>query len=99
MFGDRVHRAVLAYISDYGLVTTSLRPHGLNFETPGMQLASIDHGMWFHRPARVDEWLLYACEPLTTTNSRGLARGSFFARDGTLVATTVQEGLIRKKGG
>lgn len=95
-----IHRALLAYISDYGLVTTSLLPHKLEYDSPAMQLASIDHAMWFHRPFRVDEWLLYTCEPISTSNARGLAQGRFYDRGGSLVASTIQEGLIRqiKKG-
>jgi acyl-CoA thioesterase II len=95
-----IHRALLAYISDYGLVTTSLLPHKLEYDSPAMQLASIDHAMWFHRTFRVDEWLLYTCEPISTSNARGLAQGRFFDSDGRLVASTTQEGLIRqiKKG-
>jgi len=95
-----IHRALLAYISDYGLVTTSLLPHKLEYDSPAMQLASIDHAMWFHRTFRVDEWLLYTCEPMSTSNARGLAQGRFFDREGRLVASTTQEGLIRqiKKG-
>ena len=96
-----IHRAILAYISDYGLVATSLVPHGLDFDSQSLQLASIDHGMWFHRPFRIDEWLLYACEPVSTSNARGLSRGSFYDQNGNMIATTMQEGLIRqiKKGG
>ena len=95
-----LHRAILAYISDYGLVTTSLIPHGLELQHQNLQLASIDHGMWFHRPFRVDQWLLYATEPLSTSNARGLSRGSIFNNEGELIASTIQEGLIRqiKKG-
>ncbi len=90
-----LHRAILAYISDYGLVTTALLPHRMRPVNPELQLASLDHGMWFHRPFRIDEWLLYACEPITTGGARGLARGSFYNRQGVLIATTIQEGLIR----
>lgn len=90
-----LHRAVLAYISDYGLVRTSLLPHRTWLENPALQLASLDHGMWFHRPFRMDEWLLYSCEPVTTGRARGLARGSFYDQAGQLVATTMQEGLLR----
>lgn len=95
-----IHRALLAYISDYGLVTTSLLPHNLEYDSPNMQLASIDHAMWFHRPFRIDEWIMYKCEPVSTSNARGLARGSFFDMTGNLIASTMQEGLIRqiKKG-
>ncbi|MGK0297335.1 MAG: acyl-CoA thioesterase-2 [Gammaproteobacteria bacterium] len=96
-----IHRAILAYISDYGLVTTTLIPHDIDFETPTLQMASIDHGMWFHRPFKVDNWLLYAYEAISTSNSRGLAYGSIYDIQGKLIATTIQEGLIRqiKKGG
>ncbi len=94
------HRALLAYISDYGLVTTALLPHNIEYDSPNMQLASIDHAMWFHHPFKVDEWLLYQCEPVSTSNARGLARGSLFDTNGVLIASTMQEGLIRqiKKG-
>ena len=90
-----LHRAMLAYISDYGLVTTALLPHRMRLGNPDLQLASLDHGMWFHRPFCIDEWLLYVCEPITTGGARGLARGSFYNRQGALIATTIQEGLIR----
>jgi acyl-CoA thioesterase-2 len=90
-----LHRAILAYISDYGLVRTALLPHRTWLENPALQLASLDHGMWFHRPFRMDEWLLYSCEPVTTGSARGLARGSFYDQTGRLVATTMQEGLLR----
>jgi acyl-CoA thioesterase-2 len=95
-----LHRAILAYISDYGLVTTSLIPHGLQLQRDSLQLASIDHSMWFHRPFRVDQWLLYATEPISTSNARGLSRGSLYNFQGELIASTIQEGLIRqiKKG-
>ena len=95
-----IHRAILAYISDYSLVATSLVPHGLEFDSDSLQLASIDHSMWFHRPFRIDEWLLYACEPVSTSNARGLSRGSFYDQNGNMIASTMQEGLIRqiKKG-
>ncbi len=92
-----LHCAILAYISDYGLVTTTLVPHGLKLEDPAIQLVSIDHGMWFHRPFRVDEWVLYSCEAITTSNATGLSKGSMYSLDGKLVATTIQEGLIRQR--
>ena len=92
-----LHCAILAYISDYGLVTTTLVPHGLKLEDPTIQLVSIDHGMWFHRSFRADEWILYSCEAITTSNATGLAKGSMYSLDGKLVATTIQEGLIRQK--
>lgn len=90
-----LHTSILAYVSDYGLLAATLIPHGIRFPDPKLQVASIDHAMWFHHPFRMDKWVLYSCEPLSTSNARGLARGSFFTADGTLVASTIQEGLIR----
>ena len=91
----RLHRNLLAYVSDYQLLATAMLPHGVHFEHGNAQMASLDHALWFHRPFRVDEWLLYALESPNATGARGLARGHFFARDGRLVASTAQEGLIR----
>jgi acyl-CoA thioesterase-2 len=90
-----LHRNVLAYVSDYQLVSTSTLPHGIHFAEGNVQLASLDHAMWFHRPFRVDEWLLYAMESPNASGGRGLAMGRFFARDGRLVASTAQEGVVR----
>jgi acyl-CoA thioesterase-2 len=90
-----LHRNLLAYVSDYQLLTTSMLPHGVRFEHGNVQMASLDHAMWFHRPFRVDEWLLYSLDSPTATGARGLARGQFFTRDGRHVASTAQEGLIR----
>ena len=90
-----LHRNVLAYVSDYQLVATSTLPHGLSFAEGNVQLASLDHAMWFHRPFRVDDWLLYAMESPNASGGRGLARGQFFTRDGRLVASTAQEGVVR----
>jgi len=92
-----VHRYLLAYSSDFHFLTASLRPHGVSWLTPGIQMASLDHAMWFHRPFRLDDWLLYDVESPTASGSRGTVRGRFFDRDGHLVATTVQEGLIRDR--
>jgi acyl-CoA thioesterase-2 len=92
-----LHAYLLAYASDYSFVTTSLLPHGVTWYTPGMQVASIDHVMWFHQPFRVDEWLLYAIDSPSASGARGLVRGSIFTQDGRLVATTAQEGLIRMR--
>ena len=92
----QLHRSILAYVSDYGLLTTALIPHGLRFPATNLLLASIDHAMWFHRQFRIDDWLLYSCEAISTSNSRGLARGHFFDSAGKLIATTSQEGLLRK---
>jgi acyl-CoA thioesterase II len=93
-----IHRAVLAYASDYGLLSTALHPHGLSFRNPALQAASLDHSLWFHREFRVDEWLLYAMDSPSASGARGFARGSVFTRDGVLVASTAQEGLIRVRG-
>jgi acyl-CoA thioesterase-2 len=90
-----LHRNLLAYVSDYQLLTTAMLPHGVRFEQGNVQLASLDHALWFHRPFRVDDWLLYVLDSPTAMGARGLARGQFFTRDGVLVASTSQEGLIR----
>ncbi len=90
-----LHAYLLAYASDHSFVTTALRPHGVTWLTPGMQVASLDHVMWFHRPLRVDEWLLYVIDSPTAHNARGLVRGRVFTADGRLVVSTAQEGLIR----
>jgi acyl-CoA thioesterase-2 len=92
-----LHRYLLAYASDYSFVTTSLLPHGVSWLTPGMQIASLDHVMWFHQPFRVDEWLLHVIDSPAAHGARGLVRGNVFTRDGRLVASTAQEGLIRKR--
>jgi acyl-CoA thioesterase-2 len=92
-----LHRYLLAYASDHSLITTSLLPHGVTWLTPGMQVASLDHVMYFHQPFRVDEWLLYVLDSPAAHGARGLARGRLFTQDGRLVATTTQEGLIRKR--
>ncbi len=91
------HRAVLAYASDYGLLTSSLRPHGRRARDPEMMIASLDHAIWFHSDFRVDDWLLYVIDSPVAGGARGFARGTFFTRDGQLVASTAQEGLIREK--
>jgi len=90
-----LHRNLLAYVSDYQLLTTAMLPHGVRFEHGNVQMASLDHAMWFHRPMRVDQWLLYSLDSPTATGARGLARGQIFTRDGQHVASTAQEGLIR----
>lgn len=90
-----LHRNVLAYVSDYQLVSTATLPHGIHFAEGNVQLASLDHAMWFHRAFRVDDWLLYSMESPNASGGRGLALGKFFTRDGTLVASTAQEGVIR----
>jgi acyl-CoA thioesterase-2 len=90
-----LHRNLLAYLSDYQLVATATLPHGIRFELGNVQLASLDHAMWFHRPFRLDEWLLYAMESPNASGARGLALGRFFTRAGALVASTAQEGVVR----
>ncbi|NOY69811.1 MAG: acyl-CoA thioesterase II [Deltaproteobacteria bacterium] len=90
-----VHRYMLAYASDFGLVSTSLFPHAKTFWDPEMQVASLDHAMWFHRDFRMDDWLLYAVRSTNASKARGLNIGSIFNKDGKLVASTAQEGLIR----
>jgi acyl-CoA thioesterase-2 len=90
-----LHRALLAYASDFHLVGTTTFPHGISYLQPNVQMASLDHAMWFHRAFRIDDWLLYSCDSPTAQGARGLARGSIYDRGGALVASTAQEGLIR----
>jgi acyl-CoA thioesterase II len=90
-----IHQYMLAYASDFGLAVTSLYPHGQSFWQPQMQVASLDHAMWFHRDFRMDNWLLYVMESPNAGKSRGLSRGQIYTQEGTLVASVVQEGLIR----
>ncbi len=92
---DTLHRCLLAYVSDFHLLDTALLSHGLLTTLPKLQMASIDHAMWFHRSMRVDDWLLYSTDSPSASGARGFARGNIFARDGRLVASTCQEGLIR----
>ncbi|CAN5885149.1 acyl-CoA thioesterase II [soil metagenome] len=89
------HQSVLAYASDYGLLGAALLPHALSFQMPQLQAATLDHALWFHRRFRADEWLLYSIDSPSAAGARGFTRGSIFARDGTLVASVAQEGLIR----
>ena len=93
-----VHRAVLAYMSDLTIQEPVLRAHGLTWSEPGLKVASLDHAMWWHRPARVDDWLLYAQESPSARGGRGLATGRLFTRAGELVATVAQEIMIRVPG-
>ncbi|HQW08616.1 MAG TPA: acyl-CoA thioesterase II, partial [Steroidobacteraceae bacterium] len=92
---ERLHRCLLAYVSDYNLLSTALRPHGASFLTGDLATASIDHAMWFHRPPRVDEWLLYSVDSPSASGARGFARGMLHTQDGRLIASTAQEGLLR----
>lgn len=91
----RVHRYVLAYASDFNLISTALHPHGASFMQRNMQMASLDHALWFHGDLRVNDWLLYSMDSPWAGNARGLARGHVFTRDGRLVASVTQEGLLR----
>lgn len=93
-----VHQYMLTYASDFGLAITSLYPHGQSFWQPQMQVASLDHAMWFHRDFRMDDWLLYVVKSPNAGKARGLNHGQFFTRDGKLVASASQEGLIRFHG-
>ncbi|WP_211828991.1 acyl-CoA thioesterase II [Kistimonas asteriae] len=92
----RVHKYLLAYASDFNFLPTSLEPHGVSFWQKNMQVASLDHSMWFHRDFRMDDWLLYAMESPSASGGRGFVRGQLFDRQGRLVASSTQEGLIRK---
>jgi len=93
----RIHQYLLGYASDFNFLPTALQPHGVGFLEPGMQVATIDHSMWFHRPFRLDEWLLYSIESTSASGARGFVRGQFYTRDGVLVASTVQEGVMRNR--
>ncbi|MGO4706630.1 acyl-CoA thioesterase II [Microvirga sp. 2MCAF38] len=93
-----IHQSVLAYASDMTLLDTSLVPHGRTVFDPTIQAASLDHALWFHRPFRADDWLLYAQDTPNASSARGFSRGLIFKRDGTLVASVAQEGLIRDRG-
>jgi acyl-CoA thioesterase-2 len=90
-----MHRAMLAYASDFHLIGTATLPHGISYLQHNVQMASLDHALWFHRPFRVDEWLLYSCDSPTAQGARGLNRGLIYSLDGRLVASTAQEGMIR----
>jgi acyl-CoA thioesterase II len=92
------HRAMLAYASDYGILSAALQPHGITFRRSNVMVASLDHAIWYHRPFRVDDWLLYAMESPATAGARGFSRGAFYTRDGQLVASVAQEGLVRLVG-
>jgi acyl-CoA thioesterase-2 len=94
----RVHRRLLAYASDFSFLATALFPHGRSYWQGNIKMATIDHAMWFHRQLRADEWLLYSMESPSTSNGRGLVRGQIFDRRKRLVASTIQEGLIREIG-
>ena len=92
-----LHRCLLAYASDFNLIATALKPHGRSWYSPDMMVASLDHALWFHRDARVDDWLLYSMDSPSAQGSRGMTRGLIYTRDGTLVASVAQEGLMRHR--
>ncbi|MGO3423967.1 MAG: acyl-CoA thioesterase II [Pseudoalteromonas distincta] len=94
---QRIHNYLLAYASDFEFLPTALQPHGVSFMQPNMQVATIDHAMWFHRPFRMDDWILYSIDSPSASNGCGLVRGQFFDRQGNLVASTMQEGVMRQR--
>ncbi len=91
-----IHRALLAFVSDMSLLDTALLPHGKSIFSD-VQVASLDHALWFHRPFRADDWLLYAQDSPSASGARGFNRGAIYGRDGRLVASVAQEGLIRRR--
>ena len=91
-----MHKVLLAYASDYSLLGTALLPHALTFTGGSIRAASLDHAMWFHRDFRMDEWLLYSMDSPSTSHGRGFSRGNLFTREGRLVASVAQEGMIRR---
>lgn len=91
----QLQAAALAYASDYSILESILRRHGISWAHPGLASASLDHAMWFHRPARVDDWLLYVQDSPSAQNGRGLSQGKIFDREGSLIASVAQEGMIR----
>ncbi|MGZ8803851.1 MAG: acyl-CoA thioesterase [Microbacterium sp.] len=94
----RTHRAALAYLSDLTIQESILRAHGVSWATPGLKVASLDHAMWWHRPGRVDEWMLYVQESPSARGGRGLATGRIYSREGVLVASVAQEIMVRVPG-
>jgi acyl-CoA thioesterase-2 len=90
-----VHLASLAYASDYSILESIYRRHGLSWATPGIKAASLDHAMWFHRFGRADEWMLYVQESTSAQGGRGLSLGRIYSRDGVLLASVAQEGMVR----
>ena len=92
-----IHRAALLYLSDMSLLETALGAHGVSAHDPHIQIASLDHALWFHRPTRVDDWLLYVQDSPNAVGATGLVRGLIYTRDGMLVASVAQEGLMRRR--
>lgn len=93
-----LHRAVLSYATDMMLLSTAIMPHGVNWRTRGLQSASLDHAVWLHEPMRADDWLLYTTDSPWAGHARGFNRGRIYSRDGRLVASVAQEGLMRMRG-
>ncbi|WP_437608704.1 acyl-CoA thioesterase II [Erwinia sp. V71] len=91
----RIHQYLLGYASDFNFLPVALQPHGKGFLEPGMQVATIDHSMWFHRLFDLNQWLLYSVESTSASSARGFVRGEFYNQQGELVASTVQEGVMR----
>lgn len=94
---QHLHQAILAYASDMGLLETGMRPHGVTWQTPGLQSASLDHAIWFHRPSNFNDWHLYAQDSPSAAGARGFIRGQIFSQSGDLVASIAQEGLLRQR--
>ena len=92
-----LHRYLLAYASDFNFLSTAMYPHAVSWIMPDMHVATLDHAIWYHRPFRMDEWLLHVVESPSASGGRGLVRGRMFTQDGVMVASTVQEGLIRRR--
>ncbi len=97
--GVSMHQAALAYASDMGLLSTAIRPHPVDRMTPGLQIASLDHAVWFHRPFDFNQWHLYVQDSPISTGARGYVRGAVYSEDGALVASALQEGLLRPPRG
>ncbi|MBJ9171447.1 acyl-CoA thioesterase II [Citrobacter koseri] len=93
----RIHQYLLGYASDLNFLPVALQPYGIGFLEKGLQIATIDHSMWFHRPFNMNEWLLYSVESTSASSARGFVRGEFYTRDGVMVASTVQEGVMRNR--
>ncbi|EKT53508.1 acyl-CoA thioesterase II [Providencia sneebia] len=92
-----LHHYLLGYVSDYNFLPATLQPHGRGFMERDLQVATIDHSMWYHRPFKIDDWLLYAIESPSASGVRGFVKGQIYNKQGQLVATAVQEGVIRKR--
>jgi acyl-CoA thioesterase-2 len=93
---DELHRSILAYSSDFRLLASALRPIGYRYKLRNIMMATICHAIWFHREFKMDEWLYTQCEPLSISNGKGIAKGCIYNENGILVATTMQEGVIRE---